>query len=121
MRRLQVHLHFLMDQSTQGADSKGIVMDQSPNILDRLQRIEELLHQLVERETAKEWYTTEEIAKKLDRAEFTVREWCRLGRIDAEKRQSGRGKYQAWVVSHDELERYQRDGLLPLPNMRLAA
>jgi hypothetical protein len=40
-------------------------MEQLPNIVDRLQRIEELLHQLVERETAKEWYTTEEVAKKL--------------------------------------------------------
>ena len=96
-------------------------MDQLTNIVDRLQKIEDLLHQLVKRETAKDWYTTEEIAKKLGRAEFTVREWCRLGRIDAEKRQSGRGKYQAWVVSHDELERYQREGLLRQPSVRLAA
>ena len=96
-------------------------MDQLPNILERLQKIEELLHQLVERETAKDWYTTEEVARKLGRAEFTVREWCRLGRINAEKRQSGRGKYQAWVVSHDELERYQREGLLRQPSVRLAA
>jgi transposase len=96
-------------------------MEQSLNIVDRLQKIEELLHQLVERETAKEWYTTEEAAKKLGRAEFTVREWCRLGRIDAQKRQTGRGKYQSWVISHDELERYQREGLLPQSNGRLAA
>jgi transposase len=96
-------------------------MEQSLNILDRLQKIEELLHQLVERETAKEWYTTAEVAKKLGRAEFTVREWCRLGRIDAQKRQTGRGKYPTWIISHDELQRYQRDGLLPQSSGRLAA
>ena len=96
-------------------------MDQLSNIVDRLQRIEELLHQLIERETAKDWYTTEEVAKKLGRAEFTVREWCRLGRIEAEKRKSGRGRHQAWVISHDELERYQRHGLLPQSGERWAA
>lgn len=45
--------------------------------------------------------------------EFTVREWCRLGRIRAEKGQSGRGAFPAWVIAHQELLRYQREGLLP--------
>jgi hypothetical protein len=49
------------------------------------------------------------------KAPFTVREWCRLDRIKAEKRRSGRGAYPQWVISHTELERYQREGLLPLP------
>jgi predicted site-specific integrase-resolvase len=81
---------------------------------EKLERIESLLALLVERQQTKEWYTTEELARLLGKAEFTVREWCRLGRIRAVKRQSGRGAYSAWVISHEELLRYQREGLLPL-------
>jgi len=80
---------------------------------ERLQKIEELLATLVERQTVREWYTTEQVAQLLGKAEFTVREWCRLGRLKAEKRMSGRGAYPAWIVSHAELLRYQREGLLP--------
>jgi hypothetical protein len=83
-------------------------------VLDRLDRLETLLAELLRQRTAKDWYTTEEVAKILGKAEFTVREWCRLGRVRAEKKGSGRGKYQSWAVSHEELLRIQREGLLPL-------
>jgi hypothetical protein len=82
-------------------------------IEERLNRIEAMLLTLVERQTIKDWYTTDEFARLAGKAEFTVREWCRLGRINAVKRISGRGAFAAWVVSHDELQRYQREGLLP--------
>jgi predicted site-specific integrase-resolvase len=72
------------------------------------------LQQLVlDQKAAKEWYSTDEAAQVLGKAEFTVREWCRLGRVKALKRNSGRGKYLSWVISHAELIRYQREGLLP--------
>jgi hypothetical protein len=83
---------------------------------EKLERIESLLALLVERQQTKEWYTTEELARLLGKAEFTVREWCRLGRIRAVKRQSGRGAYPAWAISHQEFLRYQREGLLPFPS-----
>lgn len=82
---------------------------------ERLRRIEQMLAVLVERETVRDWYTTEETARILGRAEFTIREWCRLGRIRAQKRGSGRGPHPAWVISHEELQRYRKEGLLPLP------
>ena len=82
---------------------------------ERLERIEQLLGALVERQTVREWYSTDEFATSVGKAEFTVREWCRLGRIHAEKRRSGRGAFPAWVVSHQELLRYQREGLLAAP------
>lgn len=82
-------------------------------IEDRLKNIEKMLTVLVERQIVREWYTTEQVAQLVGKAEFTVREWCRHGRLKAEKRMSGRGAYPAWIVSHDELLRYQREGLLP--------
>ena len=85
-------------------------------ILERLERIEAALALLVERQAVKAWYTTEEAAKIVGKAEFTVREWCRLGRVRAEKKGGGRGKYQSWVISHAELLRIQREGPLPLAN-----
>ena len=83
------------------------------SIEERLEKIESLLTALVERQQVKDWYTTEEFARLVGKADFTVREYCRLGRVNAEKRQSGRGAHQGWVISHAELQRFQRDGLLP--------
>lgn len=84
-------------------------------IRDRLIAVESALRLLVEQRTVKDWYSTAEVAKLLGKAEFTVREWCRLKRIYSEKRNSGRGPHNAWVVSHQEIERFQREGLLPQP------
>ena len=81
---------------------------------EKLERIEAMLAVLVERQAVRERYTTHEFAKSVGKAEFTIREYCRLGRLRAEKRQSGRGAYPQWVLSHVELERYRRNGLLPL-------
>lgn len=84
------------------------------NIADRLTRIEDLLAQLVSTRATKEFYSTSEVAELLDRAEFTVREWCRLGRIHAEKRMSGRGASKEWMIANDELNRIRNEGLLPI-------
>ncbi len=81
---------------------------------ERLEKIEALLVTLVERQTAKDFYEVEEFARLVGKACFTVREWARLGRINGQKRGSGRGAHAAWVFSHSELVRYQRYGLLPL-------
>jgi hypothetical protein len=75
-------------------------------------RIEELLSVLVDRQTLKDYYTIDEFAKLVGRRPFTVREWARLGRIHAEKRQSGRGAHPGWVISHAELQRFEKNGLL---------
>ena len=80
---------------------------------ERLERIESMLAVLVERQPVREWYSVEEFARIVRRSEFTCREWCRHGRIGAKKKDSGRGAYSAWVISHAELQRFQREGLRP--------
>jgi hypothetical protein len=81
---------------------------------ERLDKIEAMLAVLVERQQVREWYSTQEFGRLVGKAEFTIREYCRLGRLSAEKRQNGRGAHPAWVISHAELERYRRHGLLPV-------
>jgi transposase len=84
------------------------------SIEERLERIEAMLAVLVGRQQVRESYSVEEFARIVGRAEFTVREWCRHGRIHAHKKESGRGAYAAWAISHAELLRFQREGLLPV-------
>ena len=79
----------------------------------RLERLESLLQTLVSRETVREYYTTAQFAAAVGKAEWTVRRYCATGRLRAIKRQSGRGASKDWAISHEELLRYQRDGLLP--------
>jgi hypothetical protein len=80
---------------------------------ERLEELRSMVLLLIERQTVKEFYEIEEFAKLVGKSCFTCREWCRLGRIRAEKKLSGRGAYARWVVPHTELLRYQKEGLIP--------
>lgn len=82
-------------------------------LLARLVKIEAMLATLVEQRTVKDWYSTAEIARLLGKAEFTVREWCRMGRIHAQKKKCGRGQTCEWMISQEELTRVRNEGLLP--------
>lgn len=79
---------------------------------ERLTRIEAMLVVLTEARQARAWYSVEEFARLVGRSEFTCREWCRRGRIAAHKKASGRGAHASWAISHEEFERFQRQGLL---------
>lgn len=83
-------------------------------LLKRLEQIESLLTCLVEQRQIQDWYDTKTVAEMLGRSPYRVREWCRLGRIYAEKRHCGRGRNQEWMISHVELMRIKSEGLLPL-------
>lgn len=61
-------------------------------ILERLAKIEKQnleiigrLDRLGTKPPEKQWWSPEELAVALHRKPFTVREWCRLGRIQSEK------------------------------------
>jgi hypothetical protein len=93
---------------------RGAAVDAIHEVIERLDRMAAAIQVLVERQTVKDWYDVDEFAQLVGKASFTCREWCRNGRINAKKRMSGRGAFPAWVISHAELLRYQREGLLPL-------
>ncbi len=86
------------------------------SLVRKLDRIELTLAELTQHRSAKEWYSTAELAALVGKAEFTVREWCRLGRIHAEKRATGRGQSQEWMIAHAEVQRYRNEGLVPAKN-----
>ena len=85
---------------------------------ERLTRIDdsvlEIRDMLSENAQQKEWYGIAEAAEVLGRKPFTVREWCRLGRVNGHKRPGGRGNKPEWIISHDEIIRIRDKGLLPL-------
>src|SRR5262245_15605093 len=56
---------------------------------ERLEKIEKMIAMLIERQTIKAWYSTDEFARLVGKAEFTVREWCRNGRVHAENAARG--------------------------------
>jgi hypothetical protein len=87
---------------------------------ERLDKIEHLLEQLVTKTVAKSWYTVEEFASLVGRSNFTCREWCRLGRINAEKSMTQAGSAMTWTISQEEYLRFQREGLLRVPRCHAA-
>ena len=87
------------------------------NRLILMEQIQESMFTMVaailNKQKVQEWYTIEEFAGLVGKAKFTVREWCRNGQIHGEKQGSGRGASKAWVISHAELQRFQKEGQLP--------
>ncbi len=99
---------------------EGSLVAQFVSLQQRVASLESLIREVrdvtVSQRTIKESYTTHELAEILQRSEYTVREWCRLRRINARKALSGRGVDQEWRIDHAELVRYQNEGLLPVPD-----
>lgn len=88
-------------------------------ITARQARLESILSEIRDEVTSslpkKEHYTCAEVAALLGKATFTVRQWARLGRINAEKTHAGRGIDAEWRISYSEIQRYRNEGLLPIP------
>lgn len=101
-----------VDASSSDSMDGGVYLALS-RLETRLMRVEEQLDELLSLHLMKDYYSTAEVAKLLNKAEFTVREWCRLGRVLAEKRACGRGQSQEWIIGKAELERIRSHGLLP--------
>lgn len=59
----------------------------------------------------REWFSPQEVAALLGRDVGTIRDWCRLGRIDARKRDCGRGRHRAWEIHAEAIWHYLEHGL----------
>lgn len=84
------------------------------------QRLDEITESLVQEgegteQAVREYYSVPEFAGMVGKSEYTVREWCRLYRIHAEKCDSGHGDSKLWKIPATELARYRDHGLLPVP------
>ncbi len=79
----------------------------------RLGRIEAALRKLTEAQPQKEHYSVGEFARLVRLAPYTVREYCRQGRLRATQTRGGRGNRAEYRLCHAELLRYQSEGLLP--------
>jgi len=69
-------------------------------------------------DSTREYYSVPEFASEVERGEYTVREWCRLARINAEKCDTGRGEAKSWKIPVEELGRYRDHGLLSARYLR---
>ena len=64
-------------------------------------------------ELIKDWYSPGEVAELLGRCAYTIRQWCRMARIEARHRLVGRGGKLEWEISAEELLRFSNHGLRP--------
>jgi transposase len=88
---------------------KQLVRAELQPLVERLAAIEKRQALAVE----KEGYTTDEVAERVDREPYTVRQWCNLGQVRA-KKVAGRGRKGEWRISHEELLRIQSEGPLAI-------
>lgn len=95
------------------------VLNRIESLESQVNELESVLHELrdllVTQRTVKDWYSTIEVAEILGKKPYTVREWCRLQRVNANKALCGRGCEEEWRISHEELTRISNEGLLPVP------
>ena len=99
--------------------NEQIIVELLQNLSTRFELMESKLEDLAGRldgqgTADKDFYTVSEAADAMARAPYTVREWCRLGRLNATKALSGRGIDGEWRISHEEVQRWRREGLLPV-------
>jgi excisionase family DNA binding protein len=72
----------------------------------RLDNVEEHLSLSVVKDT----YTVQEAAERLNRSDWTVRQWCNKGQVPGARKVPGKGRTGEWRIPHDALVKVQNDG-----------
>lgn len=103
-------MNILDEQLNHLTDIKNLI---TPLVL-RITSIEQALQTIANAHKVKDLYTTEEFATIVKTHPQTIRQHCVNQRIKASKLpHGGRGRVAEWRISHEELVRYQNEGLLP--------
>jgi hypothetical protein len=99
------------------AEASGRTLDRLLQMLtDQYSRIMEGLERLQKAQSlsvVKESYTTEEVAERLGRAEWTVRQWCNKGKAEGAYKVHGKGRTGEWRIPHEFIVRFQNELLTP--------
>ena len=108
-------------------------LDQIPEFMTQMTSLQESIQSLQEEirlvrddlekrpvtpPSPQEWFSTSDASKLLQKSEYTVRQWCNEGRINAVKREERRGGSALWKISVEDVTRYKDEGLLPLDPSR---
>jgi hypothetical protein len=94
-------------------------MNEAEQILALLNSIDERLAALEGsgRQPARQWFSPDEAAGMLGRKPYTVREWCRQGRVPSERSETGKR-----MIPAAEVERLRAGGALaPAVNLKQGA
>jgi hypothetical protein len=101
------------DQHLEERIAKAVEERMGPVLAALVQRLEQLEDRLAI-SVVKECYTTEEVAERLGRSEWTVRQWCNKGQVRGARKVRSKGRTGEWRIPHDELVRLQNEGPLPV-------
>lgn len=101
-------LQAVVDRQDQLAARLDQFAEQQQRILDMLAQLLKAGASTVVRES----YTVEDVAKRLGRTPWTVRNWANNGQVRATKVR-GKGRTGEWRIAHEELLRVEREGPSP--------
>lgn len=116
-------ISFAMNQPWLTGNSKHlcgerVVNDHERSLLEQLTvqvaTLTVKMDQLLKQREILTHYSAKQFADEVGKAVDTVEGWCRNGRIVASRKNHGRGGNREWVIERSEIERYRREGLLPM-------
>jgi predicted transcriptional regulator len=106
----------LIDMLTEIGERLGRIEGQMKSLVSlddqakSLAALQDQMRCLVTQKVVKDYYSIAEVAKRVGRSEYQVREWCRTGRLAAVKKNTGRGRSKEWMVPQEELTRHESHG-----------
>jgi transposase len=90
-----------------------LLLSNQKEIQQRLEAVEGLMAEIKKSllsSTVRDSYTVEQAAKRLGKAEWTVRQWCNKGLVPGAQKVHGRGRQGEWRVPHEALVRLETEG-----------